>query len=44
MWTENAIVEPDRYLARQDAKAGVRAYNYYFSYLLPPSLRTSAPA
>ena len=42
MWTENAIVEPDRYLARQEAKAGNTAYVYYFSYL-PAAVRTTAP-
>jgi para-nitrobenzyl esterase len=42
MWTETAITEPDRYLARQDAKAGVKAYVYYFSYM-PTALRKIAP-
>jgi len=42
MWTETAIIEPDRYLARQEVKAGVKAWTYYFSYM-PASLRTVAP-
>jgi para-nitrobenzyl esterase len=42
MWTETAIEEPDRFLARQEAKAGVKAYVYYFSYM-PAALRTVAP-
>ena len=42
MWTETAIIEPDRYLARQEAKAGVKAWTYYFSYM-PASLRAVAP-
>ena len=42
MWTETAIIEPDRYLARQEIKAGVKAWTYYFSYM-PASLRTVAP-
>jgi para-nitrobenzyl esterase len=42
MWTETAIVEPDRYLARQEVKAGVKAYVYYFSYV-PAAIRATAP-
>jgi para-nitrobenzyl esterase len=42
MWTENAIVEPDRYLARQEDKAGNKAYVYYFSYV-PAAIRATAP-
>jgi len=42
IWTEGAIIEPDRYLARQEVKAGVKAYVYYFSYM-PAGLRQIAP-
>jgi para-nitrobenzyl esterase len=42
LWTENAIVEPDRYLARQEVKAGNKAYVYYFSYV-PAAIRATAP-
>ena len=42
MWTEGAIEEPDRYLARQEVKAGAKAYVYYFSYM-PTALRKIAP-
>ena len=35
------VIEPDRYLARQQARAGQPAYVYYFSYL-PQSLRPTA--
>ncbi len=42
MWTEGAIIEPDRYLARQEVKAGVKAYVYYFSYM-PTALRKFVP-
>jgi len=42
IWTESAIIEPDRYLARQEVKAGNKAYVYYFSYM-PASLRKIAP-
>jgi len=42
MWTETAIEEPDRYLARQEVKAGNKAYVYYFSYM-PAALRTVMP-
>ena len=42
MWTETAIIEPDRYLARQEVKAHNKAYVYYFSYM-PASLRAKAP-
>ena len=42
IWTEGSIEEPDRYLARQEVKAGVKAYVYYFSYM-PAALRTVMP-
>ena len=38
--TLSTVIEPDRYLARMEAKVGVPAYVYYFSYL-PDSLRAS---
>ena len=42
IWTENAIVEPDRYLARKEVQMGNRAYVYYFSYV-PAAIRATAP-
>lgn len=36
--TEGQVIEPARYLARQQAKAGQPAYLYYFSYV-PAALR-----
>jgi para-nitrobenzyl esterase len=31
--TLRTVIEPDRYLARENAKRGVRTYVYYFSYV-----------
>ncbi len=36
--TLSQVIEPDRYLARQNAKIGAPAYVYYFSYV-PEALR-----
>ena len=40
--TESMISEPNRYLARADARAGVPAYLYYFSYV-PAAARAATP-
>jgi para-nitrobenzyl esterase len=42
--TESMIIEPDRYLARQNAKAGVPTYVYYFSYVGSAQRATSPGA
>ncbi|HXQ12387.1 MAG TPA: carboxylesterase family protein [Caulobacteraceae bacterium] len=39
--TLRAVIEPDRYLARENAKRGVPTYVYYFSYL-PEAERATA--
>jgi para-nitrobenzyl esterase len=40
--TESMISEPNRYLAREEAKAHVPAYLYYFSYVAPAQ-RAASP-
>lgn len=40
--TLGLVIEPDRFEAREDAKRGVPAWNYYFSYL-PKSARDLVP-
>ena len=42
MMTQAMIIEPDRYLARQQVKAGAPAYVYYFSYV-PEAARAASP-
>jgi para-nitrobenzyl esterase len=39
--TMTFVIEPDRYLARQEAKVGVPAYVYYFSYVPAAQRATS---
>jgi para-nitrobenzyl esterase len=40
--TLSQVIEPDRYLARQNAANGAPAYVYYFSYV-PEALRATMP-
>jgi para-nitrobenzyl esterase len=40
--TETMISEPNRFLARMDAKAGAKVYLYYFSYV-PAAQRAAVP-
>lgn len=40
--TLSLVIEPDRFQAREDAKRGVPAWNYYFSYL-PKAIRNEVP-
>ena len=42
MMTQAMIIEPNRFLARQQAKAGVPTYVYYFSYVAE-GLRSQLP-
>ena len=42
MMTQAMVIEPDRFLAREQAKAGPPAYVYYFSYV-PEAERASSP-
>jgi len=41
LFTLGGDIEPDRYLARQDAIRGIPAYNYYFAYVPKAERRTS---
>ena len=44
MMTQAMVIEPDRFLAREQAKAGATAYVYYFSYVPEAARATSLGA